>query len=234
MKTRTFVYSLLTPALVTALAAAPAAAQPPTTTKPASPSPTVQQERERRDPDRNQSDSRSPVKDSWITMKVHAQFIPEDALGDSDIDVDTRNGVVTLTGTVVTPAGRDRAVAIARATDGVKSVNDKLRIGISDDDRDTSARVGTTGREAARETKDTARSATGAVSDGWIKSKIYSQYLTDDALDDSDINLDVERGVVTLKGTVVSAAGQSRAEQIAKATDGVKSVRNNLRVAKGR
>ena len=69
------------------------------------------------------------VKDSWITMKVHSQFVPENALENSDIDVETKAGVVTLMGTVPTAAGKSRAVAIAKATDGVKSVNNKLRVG---------------------------------------------------------------------------------------------------------
>src|SRR5688572_7194337 len=68
------------------------------------------------------------IKDSWITMKVHSQFVPEDALEGSDIDVDTKNGVVMLNGTVTSEAGRTRAMAIAKATDGVKSVMDHLRI----------------------------------------------------------------------------------------------------------
>ena len=72
-------------------------------------------------------DTGNAVTDSWVTMKIHSQFIPEDALEDSDIDVTTRKGVVTLTGTVASLAGRDRAVAIAKATDGVKSVNNWVR-----------------------------------------------------------------------------------------------------------
>ena len=67
------------------------------------------------------SNTGAAIKDSWITLKVHSQFVPEDALKDSDIDVDTNNGVVTLNGTVVSDAGKARAVAIAKATDGVKS-----------------------------------------------------------------------------------------------------------------
>jgi hyperosmotically inducible periplasmic protein len=38
------------------------------------------------------------------------------------------NGVVVLMGTVPTEAGRARAVAIAKATDGVKSVHDSLKV----------------------------------------------------------------------------------------------------------
>jgi hyperosmotically inducible protein len=154
------------------------------------------------------------ITDSWITMKVHSQFIPEDALEGSDIDVDTNAGVVVLKGTVPTDAAKARAVAIAKATDGVKSVTDQLRI----------AKPESAAREAAGTTGK-------AVTDGWIKSKIYSQYVTEDALDDSDLDVDVSRGAVVLNGTVKSDAGKTRAEAIAKATDGVKSVKNNLKVS---
>jgi hyperosmotically inducible protein len=163
--------------------------------------------------------------DSWITMKVHSQFIPEDALEGSDIDVDTNNGVVTLKGTVLTAAGRDRAVAIAKATDGVKSVTSQLRIGPAD----------TAAGEAGRKAGETAKEATGTagrvITDGWIKSKIYSQFLTEDALDDADVDVDVTRGAVSLNGAVRTEAGKARAEAIAKSTDGVKTVKNNLKVS---
>ena len=153
------------------------------------------------------------ITDSWITMKVHSQFIPEDALEGSDIDVDTNAGVVLLKGTVPTEAAKTRAVAIAKATDGVKSVTDQLRIAKPESAAREAA--GTTGR---------------AVTDGWIKSKIYSQYLTEDALDDSDLDIDVTKGAVVLNGAVKTEAAKGRAEAIAKATDGVKSVKNNLKI----
>lgn len=173
------------------------------------------------------------ITDSWITMKIHAQFIPEKVLDDSDINVDTKGGVVTLSGTVLTEAGRARAVAIAKATDGVKSVEDKLRIGPAapSEAREAGREAGAAAREAAGTAKATAGKAGRAVTDGWIKSKIYSQYLTEKALDDSDINIDVTKGAVTLKGTVRSEAGRTRAVAIAKGTDGVKSVNDTLKVA---
>lgn len=166
------------------------------------------------------------ITDSWITMKVHSQFVPEDALENSDIDVDTRAGVVTLLGTVPTAAGKSRAVAIAKATDGVKSVNDRLRV-VAPADHDASAAV----REGAKDTKDAAHKAGNAISDGWVTSKIYADYIDEDVLEGSDIDVDVKAGVATLKGTVPTQAGAARAAAIAKATDGVKSVRNNLKVA---
>lgn len=178
--------------------------------------------------------SGNAVTDSWITMKVHSQFVPEDALEDSDIDVDTRGGVVTLTGTVATAAGKSRAVAIAKATDGVKSVSDRLRIAPEDADDDdrpaTGAAAGAAAREGARETKAAGRSAGRAMSDGWITSKIYADFIDEAPLEDSDIDVDVEKGVVTLTGTVASKAGMAHAATVAQKIEGVKSVRNNLKV----
>jgi hyperosmotically inducible periplasmic protein len=168
------------------------------------------------------------ITDSWITMKVHSQFVPDDALEGSDIDVDTKNGVVTLNGTVASAAGRTRAVAIAKATDGVSNVVDRLRVGAAV--ADASASAANAGRKAGEEAKDVAGTTGRAVTDGWIKSKIYAQYITEGALDDSDLDIDITKGAVTLNGVVRTEAGRTKAQDIAKATDGVKSVTNNLKV----
>jgi hyperosmotically inducible periplasmic protein len=68
------------------------------------------------------------VSDSWITTKVKTKFVGEDALKHSHITVSTKDNVVTLTGTVASEAGRERAIAVVKATDGVKDVVDKLTI----------------------------------------------------------------------------------------------------------
>lgn len=190
--------------------------------------------------------AQQPVKDKWITMKIHSLFVPEDPLDGSNIDVDTVQGVVTLSGTVTTEAGRARALAIAKGTDGAKTVVDKLRIGpaegeLEDAARDAGQATSAAAKEAARDTKAAAKEAskdtkaaartTGRkITDGWVKSKIHAQYLTENALDDSDISIDVTNGVVTLNGTVKTAAGKSRAVAIAKGTDRVRSVKDNLKV----
>jgi len=68
------------------------------------------------------------VKDGWLVMKVHSEFVDEDVLSGSNIDVDVNHGVVTLKGTVPSAAARARAVEVARKNDGVKNVVDQLRI----------------------------------------------------------------------------------------------------------
>jgi hyperosmotically inducible protein len=159
----------------------------------------------------------NPVKDGWITFKIHSQYVPEDLLEGSDIDVTTKAGVVTLAGTVPSEAGRARAISVAKATDGVKSVTDNLRIAPAN--------------SMASDAKSATKSAGRTVNDGWIKSKIYAQFLTDwTVFEDSDIDIDVANGAVALNGSVKTTAAKSRAVAIAKATDGVKNVTDNLHV----
>jgi hyperosmotically inducible periplasmic protein len=67
--------------------------------------------------------------DEWITTRVHARFVGEDLLKDSDISVQSRKHVVTLKGTVMAPAGRVRAASIAKRTEGVRRVVNRLTIG---------------------------------------------------------------------------------------------------------
>ena len=68
------------------------------------------------------------ITDAWITTKVKWFFVGEDLLKGRDITVDTTNRVVTLKGTVTSPAGRNRAVALAKRTSGVQRVVDELTI----------------------------------------------------------------------------------------------------------
>jgi osmotically-inducible protein OsmY len=188
------------------------------------------------------------IKDGWLVMKVHSEMVDEDVLSGSNIDVDVKNGVVTLQGTVPSEAARARALEVARKNDGVKNVVDQLRIapahgtnmaGKVDKAQDKSARAADkaedkmdkAGDKSAHAAKKTGR----AIDDGWIKSKIYTQYLADwnTVLNDSDIDIDVNNNVVTLNGTVKSAEAKAKAVAIAKSTDGVKGVKDNLRVGAG-
>jgi hyperosmotically inducible protein len=67
--------------------------------------------------------------DGWITSRIHARFVDEALLKDSNISVETNDHVVTLTGTVMARAGRTRATRVARQTEGVRRVVNQLTIG---------------------------------------------------------------------------------------------------------
>jgi osmotically-inducible protein OsmY len=67
--------------------------------------------------------------------------------------------------------------------------------------------------------------------DMWLWVKTRASLMGTDDLRDSTINVDVVNDVVTLKGTVETAAQKTKAEQVAKDIEGVKSVKNELKVA---
>ena len=67
--------------------------------------------------------------DAAVTAKVKTKFLADSSIAGLKIDVDTKDNVVTLSGTVASAAEKRRAVEVARATDGVKKVVDKLKLG---------------------------------------------------------------------------------------------------------
>jgi hyperosmotically inducible periplasmic protein len=81
------------------------------------------------DGDTDRSKPRTFVKDSVITTKIKAKLAAEHPASAKHIKVDTdKNGVVWLSGMTDSQAEADKAVEIARNTEGVKSVNTKLKI----------------------------------------------------------------------------------------------------------
>jgi hyperosmotically inducible periplasmic protein len=68
------------------------------------------------------------ITDAWITTKVKADLYDEDALKAGDIDVETDNHVVTLSGTAPSAVARVRAWEIAKNIDGVTRVVNKMKI----------------------------------------------------------------------------------------------------------
>ena len=72
-------------------------------------------------------------------------------------------------------------------------------------------------------------SATGeAITDGWITTKVSASFVDESLLKGSDINVDTDDHVVTLKGTVRSDAARTRAASIARSVEGVTRVTNQL------
>ena len=67
--------------------------------------------------------------------------------------------------------------------------------------------------------------------DSWLWFKTRAALMAEDNLRDSTINVDVVNDVVTLRGTVETAAQRLAAEKVAKGIEGVKNVKNELKVA---
>src|SRR5437588_7900331 len=66
------------------------------------------------------------------------------------------------------------------------------------------------------------------IEDGWIHFKVRGELALVNDLRDSTINVDVTKGVVTLRGSVANAEQKKKAEEAAKKVNGVKSVSNKL------
>lgn len=81
------------------------------------------------------------------------------------------------------------------------------------------------------EAKKTGSKVGSGANDAWLWTKVRAQLLTADDLRESSINVDVENDVVTLSGTVANGNQKVRAADIAKKTDGVKSVTNKLTIS---
>lgn len=158
------------------------------------------------------------VKDFWIKTKIHSQFAMEDSLEGSNIDVDITKGAVTLNGTVASAAAKTKAESIARGTDGVKGVTNNLTVGDAEKAIDP------------QKLREAGRNVGRILTDGYVKSAIYTKFLMEKSLEDSDIDVDIKNGVVTLKGTVPTEAGRARAVEVARGTAGVKSVNDTLKI----
>ena len=145
--------------------------------------------------------------DSGITAKAKAALVDDDAIKSTDISVKTHSGVVTLSGFVTSQDQAEKAVAVVQKIEGVKSVSDKLHV------------------------KDSkSQSMKGYAGDAATTSEIKAKLLADDIVPSRNVKVETTDGVVQLSGQVANQAQSDRAESIAKAIEGVKSVKNDLTV----
>lgn len=171
--------------------------------------------------------------DAGITTAVKAKLAADSTVRAYEIDVDTSNRIVTLTGEVETSVAKDQALQLARETDGVRDVIDKLRVGESAatagvlDEEDKAE-----GREAADRAGETADRAGEAVTDAGITGAVKAKLLADQAVSGLAIDVDTNGGIVTLSGEVNTRAEADQAVALARGTEGVSRVVDKLRVGR--
>jgi len=149
--------------------------------------------------------------DSAITARVKAALIDQKSIKSTDITVDTDNKVVTLSGFVKSQNEAELAVIVAGNVEGVSSVSDKLHV-----------------------SEDGSKSATETVSDytgdALITSKVKAKLLAEGDIASRNIGVKTTEGIVQLTGDVTSNAQAAQVESITKTIEGVKSVKNDLKV----
>jgi hypothetical protein len=72
--------------------------------------------------------ARRAIANGGITAKIKAKLALDDSVKALNIDVDTNGAVVTVSGPVGSAAQRERVLQLARETDGVSQVVDKLTV----------------------------------------------------------------------------------------------------------
>jgi hyperosmotically inducible periplasmic protein len=167
--------------------------------------------------------------DSWLTAKVQAKFFADDDIKARYIDVSSRDGNVTLKGFVESDAVRQEAIRIARTTDGVTHVEDRLLLGQAPQTAmgvtPASAPVGTSGSTVMP------RSGAAAVpNDSMVTSLIQSKYFVDPRIKMRSIDVSTTSGVVTLRGNVASDNERAQALLMARTTEGVERVEDALTI----
>jgi osmotically-inducible protein OsmY len=180
--------------------------------------------------------------DQTIDERVAARIAADDTLKKHAIVVTVDKGVVTLTGAVPTQADSAKAARLANVT-GVSRVNNNLMVTkevkgtagkAAEKTKEGAEKVGEKTKDGAEKVVDKTKeglSKTGeAITDGWITSRVSSKFVGEDLLKDSNINVDTNNHVVTLKGTVMSQAARARAVAQAKEVEGVRSVVDQLTV----
>jgi hyperosmotically inducible protein len=165
-----------------------------------------------------------------LDARIHQRLKADRSLRDYDIDVSVTGRVATLSGTVATRQEKTHAGRLAHVN-GITRVENDITVDRSAV-RGTSGRfengakdVGRTGEHAAAKTGE-------VVTDGWITSRIHERFVGVDLLKDSNIDVDTNNHVVTLKGSVLSQAGRRKAVEIAKGTEGVHDVVDHLTVGR--
>ncbi len=153
--------------------------------------------------------------DAGITAAVKGNLMLADEVDSLEINVDTMNSVVTLTGDADNKSNLMTALSVAKNTSGVRQVINNMTVdGKADNYIDNNA-------DYANDWN---------LKDAWIDGKIESALLVNTHLNNFTIDTEVNKGKAFLSGSVQSASDKSLATEIALSIEGVSSVENNLKV----
>jgi osmotically-inducible protein OsmY len=148
--------------------------------------------------------------DALLRMKTKVALLTSADVRARDISVDVADAAVTLQGTVATERHKSRAGAVAASIDGVKRVENLLRV------------VPAPSKRAA------------TVSDEAIETAVKRAFSIDVLVKPSNIGVrSVRRGVVVLEGRTRSLATHLRALELTHAVDGVGKVTSRVEVSVG-
>lgn len=142
--------------------------------------------------------------DSWLTAKTKLALFADSRVSGSQINVETKDGTITLRGKVDTATAKAAAEDIANGIDGKKEVKDELQV------------VSPTKRKIVD------------AKDDYIVSTVSHKLAKEPLLKGTKIDVRSDNGVVTLSGDVPSIVVSAVASEAAFRVDGVRYVKNTL------
>lgn len=144
--------------------------------------------------------------DAWITTKAKIALLTTPGAPATDVNVDTVDGVVSLHGTVGTPAEKRAAEAAVKGIDGVKQVRSLLQVVAS------------------------SRQPRVAATDADLQTRVATALAADASLPPSGVTVQsVNQGVVLLGGQVDTLTQHLHALAVASRVEGVKSVASEIK-----
>ena len=147
--------------------------------------------------------------DAWLTAKVKATLLFHRSVSAVATEVDSKDGVVTLSGRARNQAEKDLTAEYARDVDGVKNVNDELTVA---------------------KTPSAARRLERKIDDASVTAEVKATLLFHRSTSALNTQVSTAHGVVTLTGKASSTAEKDLAEKIVGDVKGVKSVKNDVTV----
>ena len=148
------------------------------------------------------------IDDTVVTTKVKSALVADQEVRGVELKVETRKGVVQLSGFANNQAQLDRAITVARGIEGVKSVENGMTL---------------------KEGKSTVGNK---VDDGIVTTKVKSALLADPSVKSFDIAVATNKGEVQLSGFVDNQSQIDQAILLARGVEGVQGVENKMTIKK--
>jgi len=146
--------------------------------------------------------------DEVLTGKVKAALIQDDTTKARQINVESHNGVIQLSGFVATDDEKARAAQLAKGIEGVRQVRNDIVV-----------------REAV------ASNTLGTeIDDATLTAKVKAELIGNETTKARDIQVETQRGVVQLSGFVDTSEQKAEAARVARSVSGVREVRNDLQI----
>jgi hyperosmotically inducible protein len=143
------------------------------------------------------------IDDTTLTAKMRAELLGNDTLRSSDIKIETRDGVVQLSGFVNSETEKELAEALAEKLREARDVENDIIV-------------------------QPGRTNADPVVDARLTATVKGRFMQDDAVRATAINVNSSGGVVQLSGFAASEEEKNAAERIAGSVEGVQDVENDI------